>query len=121
MDTKQRKPINIKDPALSPREIAQLMVRAENEMALVRVKDERNKSSLSLRPIWMAMKYFDFKNVQLRVDAEGYEDLQGMNPDLLYHNEQSLREQGLREISRDIAHMEERCTTMMHYIGQQEN
>ncbi len=77
------------------------MRRADNEMALVRVKDERTKSFLSMKSIWMGMKHFNFKNVQLRVDAEGFEDLHGMNPDLLYHNEQSLKEQGLREISRD--------------------
>jgi hypothetical protein len=35
------------------------------------------------------------------VDAEGFEDLHGMNPDHFYPNEQSLREQGLREIPRD--------------------
>jgi hypothetical protein len=77
------------------------MIRAENEVALVRVKDDRTKSFLQMKPIWMGMKHFNFKNVQLRVDAEGYEDLNGMDPDLLYHDEKSLREQGLREISRD--------------------
>ncbi len=120
MDTKQRKPINIKEPALSPREIAQLLMRAENEMALARVKDERKKLSLLLRPIWMAMKYFDFKHVQLRVDAEGYEDLQDMDMD------EGLWIRGSKDCERyqgmDIrAHMEDRCTTIMHYIGQQEN
>ncbi len=83
MNTKQRKPINIKDPTLSPREIAQLMIQADNEVALVRVKDDRTKTFLSVKLIWTATKHFDLKNVQLSVDAEGHEDLHGMNPDHL--------------------------------------
>jgi hypothetical protein len=41
------------------------------------------------------------KNAQPVVDAEGFEDLHVMNPDDLYHDEHSLRRQGLREIPRD--------------------
>jgi hypothetical protein len=95
MNTKQRNPINIKDPTLSPREIAMLMEEADNQVALVRVKDEKTKTCLSLKLILAATKHFDLKNVQTSVDAEGFE------PDLFYPNEQSLREQGLREIPRD--------------------
>ena len=78
-----------------------LMMRIDNEMALVRVKDERNKTSIPAKAIWMAIKHFNMKNVQLSVDADGFEVLHGMNRDLLYHDEHSLREQGLREIPRD--------------------
>ncbi len=79
-----------------------MMKEADNEVALVRVKDEKTKTFLLLKLIWNATKHFDLKNVRISVDAEGYEDLHGMNPDHLYHNEQSLKEQGLREISRDL-------------------
>jgi hypothetical protein len=41
------------------------------------------------------------KDVQTMVNTEGYEDLHGMNPDLFYHTEKSLREQGLREIPKE--------------------
>ena len=101
MNTKQRTPINIKDPSLSPRQIAMLMNEADKEMALLRVKDDKTKSFISLKPIWNATKHLDFRNVRTSVDAEGFEDLQGMNSDHLYHNEQTLKEQGLLEISRD--------------------
>jgi hypothetical protein len=101
MNTNQRKQVNIKDASLSPREIAMLMMRTDNEMALVRVRDERTKSTISAKLIWLATKYFNMKNVQPVVDAEGFEVLHGMNPDNFYHNERSLKEQGLREIARD--------------------
>ena len=71
MNTTQRKQINIKDASLSPREIAMLMMQIDHEMSLVRVKDERNKTSIPAKVIWMAIKHFNMKNVQLSVDAEG--------------------------------------------------
>jgi hypothetical protein len=104
MDTTQKKPINIKDQTLSPNVIAMLIGDVDNKIALARLKDEKNKTHLSLRPILMATKHFNLKNAQMGVDADGFEDLHGMNPDLFYHTEESLKEQGLREriISKPI-------------------
>jgi hypothetical protein len=78
-----------------------VMVEADNQVVLARVKDEKTKTFLSMKIILAATKHFDMKNIHTSVDAEGFEDLKGMNRDHFYHNEQSLREQGLREIPRD--------------------
>ncbi len=47
------------------------------------------------------MKFFNLEGVQGSADAEGYECLHGMDPDLFYHTANSLRKQGLGEISKD--------------------
>ena len=73
----------------------------DNVLALARVKDERTKTFLSLKLIWTATKYFDLKNIRTSVDSEGHEDLHEMKPDHFYHNEKTLKEQGLREIPRE--------------------
>jgi hypothetical protein len=91
MNATQKKPINMKDPTLSPREIAMLMGEIDNKVALARVKDEKTKTYLSVKPILVATKHFNMKDVQMTVDAEG----------TFYHTEKSLREQGLREIPRE--------------------
>ncbi len=49
----------------------------------------------------MAVKFFNLDAVQGSVDAEGYECFQGMDPDLLYRTENSLRKQGLGGVSKD--------------------
>ena len=72
MNTKQRTPINIKDPSQSPRQIAMLMREVDNVLALARVKDERSKAFLSLKLIWTATKYFDLKNIRTSVDSDGH-------------------------------------------------
>jgi hypothetical protein len=102
MDTTQKKPINIKDPTLSPKVIAMLIGDVDNKIALARLKDEKNKTYLSLKPfLMMATKHFNLKNAQMEVDADGFEDLHRMNPDLFYHTEESLKEQGLREVPKE--------------------
>ncbi len=101
MHTTQKTPINIKDSALSPKVIAMAIGDIDNEIALVRLKDEKNKSHISLRPFFMATKYFNMINAQMTVDAEGFESLHGMDPDLFYHTEESLREPVLREVPKE--------------------
>ncbi len=82
MDTTQKKPINIKDPTLSPKVIAMLIGDIDNKIALARLKDEKTKTHIPLKPFFMATKYFNLKNAQMTVDVDGIEDLHGMNPDL---------------------------------------
>ena len=99
--TTKRTPINIKDPSQSPKQIAMLMREIDNVLALVRVKDEKTKTFLSVKLAWLATKYFNLKKIRTSVDSEGFEDLNGMDPDQFYHNEKSLKEQGLREIPKE--------------------
>jgi hypothetical protein len=101
MHTTQKRPINIKDPALSPKKIAVAIGDVDNAIGLVRLKDEKNKTHISLKPFLTAVKYFDLEKVQITVDADGFESLHGMDPDLFYHTEESLRKQGLREIPKE--------------------
>ena len=101
MNTTQRKQINIKDASLSPREIAMLVMKVDDEMSLVRVRDDTTKTQISAKQVYLATKYFNMKNARPVVDADGHEDLHGMDPNHLYHDERSLKEQGLREVSRD--------------------
>ena len=78
-----------------------LMMKVDDEMSLVRVRDDRTKTQISAKLVWLATKYFNMKNARPVVDADGHEDLHGMDPDHFYHDERSLKEQGLREVSRD--------------------
>jgi hypothetical protein len=92
--------INIKDPALRPKIIAVAIDNVDNAIGLVRLKDEKNKSFISLKPFLTAVKFFNLEGVQRSVDAEGYECLHGVDPDLFYHTANSLRKQRLGEISK---------------------
>ncbi len=69
---------NINDPALRPKTIAVAIDNVDNAIGLVRLKDEKNKSFISLKLFLTAVKFFNLEGVHGSVDAEGYECLHGM-------------------------------------------
>jgi hypothetical protein len=53
--------INIKDPAVSPKINTGAIDNVDNAISLVRLKDEKNKTFISLKPFLMAVKYLDLE------------------------------------------------------------
>jgi hypothetical protein len=53
-----------------------------------------------LKPWLLAVRYFNLDIALSYIDGEGFESMQGMNRDLFYHTEDSLRKQGLVEIPK---------------------
>jgi hypothetical protein len=102
MQSTQRILMNIKSPALRPKEIAMAIDHLDNAIGLARLKDEKTKLYIPLKPFFAALKFFNMEGVpQAVLDADGYESLRGMDPDLLYHTDLSLRKQGLVEVPKD--------------------
>ncbi len=93
---KMQTKINIKDPSLKPKTLAAAIDGIQNDVSLVRYKDERNKAWMSLKPLLQAVKHFNMDITQSSIDGEGFERMQGINRELFYHSEDSL--QGLVEI-----------------------
>ena len=92
--------INIQVPSMKPKTPAAAMDGIQNDVSLARFKDERTKVWLSLKPWPLAVKYFKLDIDRHYVDGNGFESMHGMNRDLFYHTEDSLRKQGLVEIPK---------------------
>jgi hypothetical protein len=86
---------------MRPTTIAVAIDNVDNIIGLVRCKDEKSKAFISLKPLLTAVKFFNLEAVQGSVDAEGYESMPGMDRDSIYHTGDSLRKQGVAEVSKD--------------------